>query len=100
MIYFQTKNPYLGKFWRALKWVRLVYSFAIWNILLPLGTFYGHWAISWQFVIIFPRFGTLCQEKSGNPAYLCIAKTKHFEYAEFKEVFSFGHFSAVKNYTD
>jgi hypothetical protein len=45
MVYFQTKNPYMGKLWRALKWVRLVYSFAIWNLLLPLGTFYGHLAI-------------------------------------------------------
>jgi hypothetical protein len=33
MIYFQTKNPNLGKFWRALKWKMLTYFTAIWNIL-------------------------------------------------------------------
>jgi hypothetical protein len=52
----------------------------MWNILRSFGIFYGHleyftviWYILWQFgnvvVIetIFPRFGILCQEKSGNP---------------------------------
>jgi hypothetical protein len=32
----------LGKFFRALEWKRLVYYIAIWNILRPFGTFYGH----------------------------------------------------------
>jgi hypothetical protein len=45
-----------------------------------VGIFYGHleyvtgiWYILWPFVnlvaiwYIFPRFGQLCQEKSGNP---------------------------------
>jgi hypothetical protein len=36
MLYFQSKNPNLGKFWRALEWKWLVYSLAIWNI------YYGH----------------------------------------------------------
>jgi hypothetical protein len=42
------------------------YSLGIWNILRPY--------ISWPFAnlvaiwYIFPRFGILCQEKSGNPA--------------------------------
>jgi hypothetical protein len=27
MVYFQTKNPNLGKFWRALEWKMLVYVF-------------------------------------------------------------------------
>jgi hypothetical protein len=58
-----------------------VYFTVIWHISWPLGIFYGHlvycmatWYILWPFgnvvVIwyIFPRFGTLCQEKSGNPA--------------------------------
>jgi hypothetical protein len=53
----------------------------IWNILQSFGVFYGHvvyfmaiWYILWPFgnavVIwyIFPRFGMLCQEKSGNPS--------------------------------
>jgi hypothetical protein len=33
---------------------------AIWSILLPFGIFY-------DFLYIFPRFGMLSQEKSGNP---------------------------------
>jgi hypothetical protein len=87
MVYFQTKNPNAGKFWRALEWKRLVYSIVIWNILWPLGIFYGHlvyfmaiWYILWPFGIfyghlyilrhfgnfvaiwyIFPQFGILCQ---------------------------------------
>jgi hypothetical protein len=32
MAYFQTKNPYLGKFWRDLQWKFLVYFMAIWSI--------------------------------------------------------------------
>jgi hypothetical protein len=66
MVCFQTKNTNMGKFWRALEW--------------NAGIFYGHleyftviWCILWQFVnvlviwYIFPRFGILCQEKSGKP---------------------------------
>jgi hypothetical protein len=49
---------------------------ALWYILWPFGTFYGHLVILWQLGIFFPRFGLLCQEKSGNPdqrvcAYVC-----------------------------
>jgi hypothetical protein len=33
MVYFQTKNPNLGKFWRALDWTMLIYFMTIWNIL-------------------------------------------------------------------
>jgi hypothetical protein len=64
MLYFQTKNPNLGQFWSALEWKSLVYSFVIMNILLPFGTFFGNLA---PICFIFPRFGILCQEKSGNP---------------------------------
>jgi hypothetical protein len=39
----------------------LVYFTAIGNILLPFGIFVVIW-------YIFPRFGILDQEKSGNPA--------------------------------
>jgi hypothetical protein len=49
MGYFKTKNPYLGKFCRA-----------VWSILRPFGIFYGH-------LVYFTRFGILCQEKSGSP---------------------------------
>jgi hypothetical protein len=45
MVRFQTKNPTLGKFWRALEWKRLVYSLPILNILRAFGTFFGHLVI-------------------------------------------------------
>jgi hypothetical protein len=32
MVYLQTKNPNLGKFWRALEGEMLIYFKAIWNI--------------------------------------------------------------------
>jgi hypothetical protein len=46
MVYFLTKRPNLGKFWRALEWKRFVYIFydhlecitAVWYILWPYGT--------------------------------------------------------------
>jgi hypothetical protein len=41
MIYFQTNNPTLDKFSRALEWKRLVYSIAIWNILRQFGIFHA-----------------------------------------------------------
>jgi hypothetical protein len=37
MAYFQTRNPYFGKFWRGLQWKTLVYFMAVWSTL-----FYGH----------------------------------------------------------
>jgi hypothetical protein len=37
------------------------YFTVIWYILWPFGNVVVIW-------YIFPRFGTLCQEKSGNPA--------------------------------
>jgi hypothetical protein len=39
----------------------------IWSILRPLEIFYGRLVYFWSFGI-FPRFGILYQEKSGNPA--------------------------------
>jgi hypothetical protein len=68
MVSFQTNNPNLGKFWRALDGKILIYFMAIWSILQPFGIFYDHLV---QFVFIwyiFPGFGIMSQEKSGNPA--------------------------------
>jgi hypothetical protein len=67
--FFETKNPNLSTFVRGL-WIENVVLFfisleyfkSIWYILGYIGIFYGH------FVYIFPRFGILRQEKSGNPA--------------------------------
>jgi hypothetical protein len=42
MVYFKTKNPNLGKFWRAVEWKRLVQTMPIQNILRPFGTFIGN----------------------------------------------------------
>jgi hypothetical protein len=44
----------------------MVYLMSIWNILLPFGILYGHLIIVviWY---IFPRFGIVSREKSGNP---------------------------------
>jgi hypothetical protein len=62
MVCLQTKNPNLGKFWRALQWKILAYFVTIWSILRPLQIFYGHMV---YFVVIWyisPRFGILYQK--------------------------------------
>jgi hypothetical protein len=64
MVHSQTKNPNLGKFWRALEWKMLVYFMVICNILRPFGIFYGRLVIIWY---IFPVLVLWSQEKSGNP---------------------------------
>jgi hypothetical protein len=40
MVYFQTKNPSLGKFLRAIDWKMLIYFKDIWNILWTFGIYY------------------------------------------------------------
>jgi hypothetical protein len=57
MASFQTKNPNLGKFWRALDWKLLIYFMAIWNILQTFGIFYNHLAHFVLIWYIFFRFG-------------------------------------------
>jgi hypothetical protein len=64
MVSFQTKNPVLGKFCRALDWKMLIYFMAIWNILQTLGIFYDHLV---HFVSIWYIFPCFWKEKSGNP---------------------------------
>jgi hypothetical protein len=64
MVYFQTKNPDLGKIWRVLQLNELEYCMAIWSILQLFGIFMVFWHI-------FLRFGMLNQEKSGNPGQEC-----------------------------
>jgi hypothetical protein len=44
MVYFQTKNPNLGKFWRAFEWKMLVYN--------HLEYFTAIWYNSWPFGIV------------------------------------------------
>jgi hypothetical protein len=63
MVNFQTKNPNLGKFLKVLQRKMLGFFMAFslftakWYILWPFGTIW----------YIFPHFGTLHSEKSGNP---------------------------------
>jgi hypothetical protein len=66
MVYFQTKNYQLWKILEGLgiektvSYGHLNYRMAFWYISLPFGNLVAIW-------YIFPRFGILCQEKSGNP---------------------------------
>jgi hypothetical protein len=63
MVYFQTKNPNLGKFRRVLQRKMSVYIFyghcvyftAIWYILWPFGIFYGRLVIFSPFWYVAPR---------------------------------------------
>jgi hypothetical protein len=67
MFCFQTKNPNLGKFRRALDWKMIIHLMAIWNILWRLRTFYDH-LVHFVFIwYIFSGVGIMYQEKSGNP---------------------------------
>jgi hypothetical protein len=63
MVYFQTKNPDSGKFWRALDWKLLIvlgpfviFTY-IWDILCPFGKFYAH--LAYFFPVLVP-----CAEKN------------------------------------
>jgi hypothetical protein len=66
--YFQTKNPDLVKFWRALEWKMLVCAMAICNLHITAiwYMYFGNLVSIWY---IFTRYGILCQEKSGNPGH-------------------------------
>jgi hypothetical protein len=54
MVCFQTKNPNLGKFWRAME---------------NLGIFYDH-------LEYFLNIGIMSKEKSGNPAFYRLGRVK------------------------
>jgi hypothetical protein len=45
MVYFQTKNLNLVKFWRAFEWKMLLYFMPIWSILWSFGNFVVIWYI-------------------------------------------------------
>jgi formate hydrogenlyase subunit 3/multisubunit Na+/H+ antiporter MnhD subunit len=67
MVYFQTKNPNLGKFGMVLDGKLLLYFMAIGNILRIFGIFYYH-LVHFVFILyIFSGFGIVHQETSGNP---------------------------------
>jgi hypothetical protein len=68
MVCFQTKNPNLGQFWRALCRLESVY-----NVLWPFGIFYRDlgYFVTILYILYsfgtFSGFGIMYQEKSGNP---------------------------------
>jgi hypothetical protein len=64
MVHFQTKNPNLGKFWRAFDWEMLIYFLAILAILRTFGIFYHHlnyftdiWDILSPFELFYGHLG-------------------------------------------
>jgi hypothetical protein len=71
MVCFQTKNPDLGKNFRALERQMLLYVMAIWNILWPLGIFYGHLA---HCVFIWYIFPALVSWSKTNLATLLFSR--------------------------
>jgi hypothetical protein len=110
MVYSQTKNPNLGKFLEGLAmedvgifYGHLVNSQVIWYFLWPFGIFYGHlvnsqviwdifmaiWYILGPFgiffpvLVYFPCFGSLYQEKSGNPVCPSLAPCPNLQICKF-----------------
>jgi hypothetical protein len=62
----------------GISYGHFVYFTAIWHILWPFGKFYGY-------SVHFSSFGTLYQEKSGNPAEnQRIAKSSNRSKIDFK----------------
>jgi hypothetical protein len=68
MVYFQTKNPNLGKFSRGLHWKRLL-GILHGRLVYFTDIGYNLWPLVYLMVIwyIFSRFGKYYREKSGNP---------------------------------
>jgi hypothetical protein len=78
MVYSQTRNSNLGKFWRALDYNMLIYFRAVLNILQTLGIFYDD-LVHFVFIrYIISGFGTMHQETSGNPVSVCRRIKKSF----------------------
>jgi hypothetical protein len=64
--WFQTKNPNVGRFWRALEWKMMAYLMDIWDILWPFGKCCDN------LVYFLPFWYIVSRKKSGNPAWLCL----------------------------
>jgi hypothetical protein len=64
MVYFETKNPYLGTFWRALECKVLLYFMITWNFLWPFGIIYGSLVyLVCGHLVYFSHFGTFWTKK-------------------------------------
>jgi hypothetical protein len=69
MVYFQTKNPNLGLFWRALECKMLLYFITCWNIWWPFGIVCGHLVCIFSpFCMFGPR--KIWQPCSSIPIYI------------------------------
>jgi hypothetical protein len=55
MVCFQNKNPFWGKFWRALEWKMLAYFLVICNILRLFGKFEMLWLFGIFFLVLVYR---------------------------------------------
>jgi hypothetical protein len=73
MVYFQTKNPNLGKFCRALEWEMLLYFKAMWNIFKPFGIFYGNV----DNLVCFSPFWYIVPRKIWQPCSQRLNREKH-----------------------
>jgi hypothetical protein len=70
MVWFQTKNPSLGKFCRVLEWKIVAYFIIIWSILRPLEIFYGHFGAFCVRLVHFFQFWYYVPRKIWQPGFL------------------------------
>jgi hypothetical protein len=89
MVYSQTKNANLGKFWRALDWKMLIYVMAIWNLLQTFVYFMTIWYILCSLGIFFSGFGIMRQEKSGNPDFASLFAREKVDARQFSQPVQF-----------
>jgi hypothetical protein len=89
MLYFQTKNLKLGKFWSVLDWKLLIYFMSICNILRTFWIFYDHLA-HFVFIWYIFLFFLLCNKKNlatlvSSNRCLCLLKFswRHVYLTEF-----------------
>jgi hypothetical protein len=66
MVYFQTKNPNLGKFCRVLQWMMLVYFMSVSSILQPYAVICFHLV---YFKVCFFPFGYFVPRKIWQPCF-------------------------------
>jgi hypothetical protein len=86
MVYFQTQNANLGKFWSALQWKMLVNYMAssstcftaLWYILCSFGIFCGHFGIFFPVLVCKKNLATLLVDRPRPRFRKMNAKLKLF----------------------
>jgi hypothetical protein len=80
MVYFQTKNPNLGKNLEGLGMENVVIFMTIWNILLPFGIIYGRLVCIHSNLVYFCRYGMFLDQDKNLATLVSEAKreTKRF----------------------